>query len=144
MNRGEVWWAEHPDTGKRPFFVLTREAAIPVAVIVYGLILWSIIRYRRTRGDPDRMPKQFRYHIPLEILYTAIRALPHVQELHRREELKRALCELLLREHGVQPVAQGTAGERRLWKTSDRPVTPALSGQFGTEWLTRVNHSVRN
>ena len=46
--------------------------AIPVAVIVYGLIFWSIIRYRRGRGDPDRMPKQFRYHIPLEILYTVI------------------------------------------------------------------------
>ena len=45
--------------------------AIPVAAIVYGLILWSIIRYRRGK-DPDRMPKQFRYHIPIEILYTAI------------------------------------------------------------------------
>lgn len=30
MNRGEVWWAEHPDAGRRPFLVLTREAAIPV------------------------------------------------------------------------------------------------------------------
>jgi cytochrome c oxidase subunit 2 len=46
--------------------------AIPVAVIVYGLIFWSLLRYRRNRGDPDRMPKQFRYHIPLEILYTVI------------------------------------------------------------------------
>jgi cytochrome c oxidase subunit 2 len=46
-------------------------AAIPVAVIVYGLILWSIVRYRRGK-DPDRMPKQFRYHIPIEVLYTAI------------------------------------------------------------------------
>ena len=46
--------------------------AIPVAVIVYGLIFWSIVRYRRGRGDPDRMPKQFRYHVPLEILYTVI------------------------------------------------------------------------
>ena len=30
MTRGEVWWAEHPDAGRRPFLVLTREAAIPV------------------------------------------------------------------------------------------------------------------
>jgi cytochrome c oxidase subunit 2 len=43
--------------------------AIPIGVLVYGLIIWSIIRYRR-RGD--EMPKQFRYHIPIEILYTAI------------------------------------------------------------------------
>ncbi|MFN2543359.1 MAG: cytochrome c oxidase subunit II [Actinomycetota bacterium] len=45
--------------------------AIPVGVIVYGLIIWSIVRYRRSK-DPDGMPKQVRYHIPIEILYTAI------------------------------------------------------------------------
>jgi mRNA interferase MazF len=28
--RGEVWWVEHPDAGRRPFLVLTRHAAIPV------------------------------------------------------------------------------------------------------------------
>jgi cytochrome c oxidase subunit II len=47
-------------------------AAIPIAVIVYGLILFSIVRWRRRRGDPDRMPPQFRYHIPLELSYVAI------------------------------------------------------------------------
>jgi cytochrome c oxidase subunit 2 len=47
-------------------------AAIPVAVVVYGLIFWSLLRYRRGRGDPDRMPKQFRYNFPLEILYTIV------------------------------------------------------------------------
>jgi len=30
VNRGEVWWAEHPESGRRPFLILTREAAIPV------------------------------------------------------------------------------------------------------------------
>ena len=28
--RGEVWWYEHPEHGRRPFVVLTRDAAIPV------------------------------------------------------------------------------------------------------------------
>lgn len=28
--RGEVWWAEDPDLGRRPVLVLTRDAAIPV------------------------------------------------------------------------------------------------------------------
>jgi len=28
--RGEVWWYEHPDTGRRPFLVLTRDEAIEV------------------------------------------------------------------------------------------------------------------
>lgn len=30
MNRGEIWWLEHPDAGRRPACVLTRQAAIPV------------------------------------------------------------------------------------------------------------------
>lgn len=30
MNRGEVWWYELPDTGRRPGCILTRQAAIPV------------------------------------------------------------------------------------------------------------------
>jgi mRNA interferase MazF len=30
VNRGEVWWLEHPDAGRRPACVVTREAAIPV------------------------------------------------------------------------------------------------------------------
>ncbi len=30
MNRGEVWWAELPEHGRRPVLVLTRQAAIPV------------------------------------------------------------------------------------------------------------------
>jgi mRNA interferase MazF len=28
--RSELWWVEHPDAGRRPFLVLTRQAAIPV------------------------------------------------------------------------------------------------------------------
>lgn len=28
--RGEVWWCDDPDLGRRPVLVLTRDAAIPV------------------------------------------------------------------------------------------------------------------
>ncbi len=34
MNRGEVWWVEHPDAGRRPACVLTRQAAIAVLTSV--------------------------------------------------------------------------------------------------------------
>jgi mRNA interferase MazF len=36
VSRGEVWWVEHPDAGRRPACVVTRDAAIPVlrAVLV--------------------------------------------------------------------------------------------------------------
>ena len=30
VNRGEVWWVEDPDAGRRPHLVLTRQTAIPV------------------------------------------------------------------------------------------------------------------
>jgi mRNA interferase MazF len=30
VNRGEVWWLDHPEAGRRPACILTRQAAIPV------------------------------------------------------------------------------------------------------------------
>ena len=45
-------------------------AAIVVGVLVGGLILWAVIRYRRRSADD--MPRQFQYHIPLEITYTIL------------------------------------------------------------------------
>jgi len=39
-------------------------------VLVTGLILWSVVRYRR-RGRPGE-PPQFRANVPLELFYTAV------------------------------------------------------------------------
>jgi len=44
-------------------------AAIVVGGITGALIVWSVIRYRRRS---DEMPRQFQYHIPLEITYTVV------------------------------------------------------------------------
>jgi cytochrome c oxidase subunit II len=44
-------------------------AGIIVAVFVWALIFWSVFRYRK---KDDRIPKQFREHIPLELTYTII------------------------------------------------------------------------
>lgn len=30
MRRGEVWWVERPNVGRRPHLIFTRQAAIPV------------------------------------------------------------------------------------------------------------------
>jgi len=46
-------------------------AAMAVGVLVWGLIIWCVIAYRRRRGDTG-LPDQIRYHIPLEIMYTII------------------------------------------------------------------------
>jgi cytochrome c oxidase subunit II len=44
-------------------------AAIVVGAIVALLIVWSIVRYRHRS---DEMPRQFQYHLPLEIIYTVV------------------------------------------------------------------------
>jgi cytochrome c oxidase subunit 2 len=45
-------------------------AGLVVAVIVWGLILWAVVAYRRR--DPDKMPRQFHSNLPVEIIYTAL------------------------------------------------------------------------
>ncbi len=46
-------------------------AALLVGVLVWGLMLWCIVAYRRRRDDTG-LPPQIRYHVPLEIMYTII------------------------------------------------------------------------
>lgn len=41
MNRGEIWWAEHQETGRRPYLILTRQAALPV---LSGVVVAQISR----------------------------------------------------------------------------------------------------
>jgi mRNA interferase MazF len=51
VNRGEVWWVEHPEVGRRPACVVTRQAAIPVlnSVLVAPAT-------RTVRGIPTEVP----------------------------------------------------------------------------------------
>jgi cytochrome c oxidase subunit II len=50
-------------------WVIMFSAGLVVSALVWGLILWSVVMYRR-RGD--EIPRQFREHIPLEISYTIV------------------------------------------------------------------------
>jgi cytochrome c oxidase subunit II len=43
-------------------------AAFAVGFLVWGLIIWCIVRYRRRTGD--EIPTQIQYHLPIEVLYT--------------------------------------------------------------------------
>ena len=45
-------------------------ASLVVGVFVWGLIVWVMIRYRK-RND-DEQPRQTRYNLPLELLYTLV------------------------------------------------------------------------
>lgn len=51
MTRGDVWWAEDPLSGRRPFLVLTRQAAIPVLSAVI-----AVPATRTIRGIPTEVP----------------------------------------------------------------------------------------
>lgn len=57
--RGEVWWGEIEDIGRRPFLVMTRSAAIPVLTNVLAAPVSRTIRSIPTEvllGPDDGMP----------------------------------------------------------------------------------------
>jgi mRNA interferase MazF len=59
VNRGEVWWLEHPEGGRRPACVLTRQAAIPVLNAVLVVPATRTVRGIPTEvalGREDGMP----------------------------------------------------------------------------------------
>lgn len=44
-------------------------AALAVGVLVWGLIIWSVIAYRKRS---EAIPPQTRYHVPIETLFTVV------------------------------------------------------------------------
>ena len=59
--RGEVWWAELADTGRRPFLVVTRSRAIPVLHSVLAAPLTRTVRRIPTElrlGPDDGLPTE--------------------------------------------------------------------------------------
>jgi mRNA interferase MazF len=59
--RGEVWWGEIEDVGRRPFLVMTRTAAIPVLHSVIAAPVTRTIRNIPTElllGPDDGMPTE--------------------------------------------------------------------------------------
>ncbi len=59
------------DSQVRLLWQLSNYMAIPLGLIVIGLVVWCVVRYRARPGH-DGTPRQFQYHIPLEITYTVI------------------------------------------------------------------------
>lgn len=59
--RGEVWWGEIEDLGRRPFLVMTRDAAIPVLTTLVAAPITRTIRGIPTElrlGREDGMPTE--------------------------------------------------------------------------------------
>jgi cytochrome c oxidase subunit 2 len=48
-------------------------AGVALGALVVGLILWSVVRYRRPRGAaPGDLPKQTGANVPIEVFYTVV------------------------------------------------------------------------
>ncbi|MHB8295542.1 MAG: type II toxin-antitoxin system PemK/MazF family toxin [Acidimicrobiales bacterium] len=59
--RGEVWWGEIEDLGRRPFLVMTRSAAIPILNSVLAAPVTRTVRNIPTEvtlGPDDGMPTE--------------------------------------------------------------------------------------
>lgn len=56
----------------RDLWVGAWAALLVVGVIVWGLILWCVVRYRKRKDDDGTLPVQLRYNVPIELLCTVI------------------------------------------------------------------------
>lgn len=59
VGRGEVWWYEHPEAGRRPFLILTRTEAVAVLNQVLAVPATRVIRSIPTEvalDEGDGMP----------------------------------------------------------------------------------------
>jgi mRNA interferase MazF len=96
VNRGEVWWVEHPEAGRRPACVLTRQAAIPVlSTVVVAPATRTVrdipteVRLTREDGMPADCALSFDNltTVPKALLTERITRLPEM----RADDLCRAL-----------------------------------------------------
>jgi mRNA interferase MazF len=85
VNRGEVWWVEHPEAGRRPACVVTRQAAISVLTSVVVAPATRTIRgiptemeLTRADGMPARCALSFDNltTVPKAFLTTRITSIP--------------------------------------------------------------------
>ena len=59
MTRGEVWWVEEPDIGRRPHLILTRAAVVPLLRALLAVPATRTVRGIPTEvvlGEDDGMP----------------------------------------------------------------------------------------
>lgn len=54
VERGQIWWYEHPEAGRRPFLILTRAAAVPVLTQVLAVPATTRVRGIPTEVALDR------------------------------------------------------------------------------------------
>ncbi len=94
--RSEIWWVEHPAAGRRPFLVLTRQAAVPLLNALLAVPATRTIRQIPTEvvlRTGDGMPEECALSldnltlVPKELFRTRITRL----SVERMSEVCRAL-----------------------------------------------------
>ncbi len=79
-------------------------AALVTGVIVWGLIFWAVLRYRRR--SEDEIPIQTRYNLPLEIFYTVAPIIMVVVFFAQTLETQEAIITDTEQDHTVNVVGQ--------------------------------------
>jgi mRNA interferase MazF len=103
VKRGEMWWVERPDVGRRPHLILTRDTAIPVL----GSVL-AVPATRTVRGIPsevelgadDGMPDQCA--LTLDNVRTLAKGFFRERICTLRPERMAEVCEALGRATGCR------------------------------------------
>ena len=99
-----------PDPGTEQgehIFYLWRYAWIAALItggVVWGLIFWSIWRYRQR--DPDEIPVQTRYNLPLEIFYTIVPIIMVVVFFTHTVKAQDAVLKDTQQDHTIDVVGQ--------------------------------------
>jgi mRNA interferase MazF len=78
--RGEVWWGEIEEVGRRPFLVMTRSAAIPLVHSVLAAPVTRTVRNLPTElalGPDDGMPTE------CAASFDNLRVVPKAYLVHR-------------------------------------------------------------
>lgn len=85
--RGEVWWGELPEVGRRPFLVVTRNAAIPVLRSVLAVPIT-----RTVRGIPSELKLGPDDGLPVECAasFDNLRVVPKAHLVSRQCILEQA------------------------------------------------------
>jgi mRNA interferase MazF len=104
VSRGDVAWLEHPEAGRRPVLVLTRDAAIPVLRNVTVALLTRTVRGIPTEvelDEGDGMPEPCA--VSLDNLSTVPSAMLTERITQLRGERMHQVCIALARATGCAP-----------------------------------------
>ena len=79
-------------------------AAMATGVVVWGLIFWVVVRYRRKHDD--EIPVQTRYNLPLEIFYTVAPIVMVIVFFYHTVDVQNAVLEDTEQDRTIEVVGQ--------------------------------------